>query len=138
MATKTQKTVPTTVSVDSFLSAIADEAVRKDSTEIVEMMRQASGQEPVMWGSAIIGFGRYHYKYESGHEGDSCIIGFSPRKQNLTMYVGASLPEIQPLLAKLGKHTTGKGCLYIKRLKDVNRNVLNDLIVTSYNTLKNK
>lgn len=126
------KTKQTNDSVISFINKIEDEQKRKDSFAIIEMMNQATRLPPKMWGTGIVGFGSYHYKYESGHEGDMCIIGFSPRKQNLTLYVGVSNKNIQQLLPKLGKHKTGKSCLYINKLSDVNENVLQQIINTSF------
>ena len=122
------KTKKTESSVEGFLNTVKDEEVRKDCFEIAKMMKKATKEEPKMWGPAIIGFGSYHYKYESGREGDMPIIGFSPRKQNLTLYVGLGDDSENPLLKKLGKHTTGKVCLYIKKLGDVDRTVLQELI----------
>ena len=122
------KTKLNDASVEDFLNKVEDEQKRKDSFEIIKMMQQATQEEPKMWGPAIIGFGSYHYKYESGREGDMPIIGFSPRKQNLTLYVGLGGDSENPLLKKLGKHTTGKVCLYIKKLADVDRTVLQKLI----------
>ena len=122
------KTKLNDASVEDFLNKVEDEQKRKDSFEIIKMMRQATKEEPKMWGPAIIGFGSYHYKYESGREGDMPIIGFSPRKQNLTLYVGLGEDSKNPLLKKLGKHKTGKVCLYIKKLADVDRTVLQELI----------
>ncbi len=116
-------------SVEDFLIKVENEQKRKDSFEIIKMMQQATKEEPKMWGPAIIGFGSYHYKYESGREGDMPIIGFSPRKQSLTLYVGLGDDDSEnPLLKKLGKHTTSKVCLYIKKLADVDRTVLQKLI----------
>lgn len=124
------KTKQTEASVDTFISSIEDERKRKDSQTILEMMREASGEEPKMWGSSMVGFGSYHYKYESGREGDAMRLGFSPRKQNLTLYVlpGELDQDWQALLDKLGKHTTGKACLYIKKLDDVDMGVLKEVI----------
>ncbi len=122
------KTKLNDASVEDFLNKVENEQKRKDSFEIIKMMQQATKEEPKMWGPAIIGFGSYHYKYESGREGDMPIIGFSPRKQNLTLYVGLGDDSESPLLKKLGKHTTGKVCLYIKKLADVDRTVLQKLI----------
>lgn len=124
------KTRPTDQSVDAFIDAIEDERKRRDSRIIIDMMRAASGEAPVMWGSSIVGFGSYHYKYDSGREGDSPRIGFSPRKQNLTLYVLPGEPDetYQALLGRLGKHTTGKVCLYIKKLDDVDLEVLKEVI----------
>ena len=123
------KTKVNDASIEDFLNKVEDEQKRKDSFEIIKMMQQATKEEPKMWGPAIIGFGSYHYKYESGREGDMPIIGFSPRKQNLTLYVGLGDDDSEnPLLKKLGKHTTSKVCLYIKKLADVDRTVLQKLI----------
>ena len=119
-------------SVEEFLSNVENEQKRKDSFEIVKIMKQVTKKEPKMWGPAIIGFGSYHYKYESGREGDMPQIGFSPRKQNLTLYIGVGDDSDNPLLKKLGKYTTSKVCLYIKKLADVDRNVLQELIADSF------
>ena len=126
------KTKLNEASVDEFLSKVEDEQKRKDSFEIVKIMKQVTKKEPKMWGPAIIGFGSYHYKYESGREGDMPQIGFSPRKQNLTLYIGVGDNSNNPLLKKLGKYTTGKVCLYFKKLADVDRNVLQELIAGSF------
>ena len=119
-------------SVENFLNKVEDDQKRKDCFEIVEMMKQVTKEQPKMWGPAIIGFGSYHYKYESGREGDMMQIGFSPRKQNITLYVGLGEDLENPLLKKLGKYTTGKGCLYIKKLADVDNKVLQELIKESF------
>jgi hypothetical protein len=126
------KTTANEASIEEFLGNVKDEQKRKDSLEIVNMMKQVTKEEPKMWGSAIIGFGSYHYKYDSGREGDMMRIGFSPRSQNITLYIGLGDNPDNPLLEKLGKHTTGKGCLYIKKLADVDRNVLETLIAESF------
>ena len=126
------KTKVNEASVEEFISKIEGEQKRKDSFEIVQIMKQVTKEEPKMWGPAIIGFGSYHYKYESGREGDMPQIGFSPRKQNLTLYIGVGDNSDNPLLRKLGKYTTGKVCLYIKKLADVDRNVLQELIADSF------
>ena len=126
------KTKINDASVEEFLNAVEDEQKRKDCLEIIKIMKQASKQEPKMWGTAIIGFGSYHNKYESGREGDMMQIGFSPRKQNITLYIGLGYDLENPLLKKLGKHTTGKGCLYIKKLTDVDTNVLQELVNESF------
>ena len=122
------KTKLNDASIEDFLNKVDDKQKRDDCFEVAKMMQQVTKEEPKMWGPAIIGFGSYHYKYESGREGDMPIIGFSPRKQNLTLYVGLGDDSDNPLLKKLGKHTTGKGCLYIKKLADVDRTVLQKLI----------
>ncbi len=118
------KTKPTTTSVTSFLNKIQDKQVRDDCFAILRMMEKVSRSKPVMWGSAIVGFGKHHYVYESGREGDTLIMGFSPRKQNITIYLMGGLKNIEAAGSKLGKFTTGKGCLYIKSLSDVNVEVL--------------
>ena len=130
------KTKQTDESVTKFLNTVADETKRKDSFEIIELMKQVTGLPAKMWGPAIIGFGSYHYKYESGHEGDMCMIGFSPRKQNITLYVNIGAEEQNALLQKLGKHKTGKGCLYVNKLSDVNVDVLKKIIKTGYDHMK--
>ena len=113
-------------------ASVEDNQKREDCFEIAKMMKQVTKKEPKMWGPSIIGFGSYHYKYESGREGDSLQIGFSPRKQNITLYILLGANHENPLLQKLGKHSTGKGCLYIKRLADVDKKVLQELIKESF------
>lgn len=122
------KTVETTNSVASFLGAIPDETKRTDSQQLVSIIEAQTGTSPKMWGPAIVGFGSYHYKYESGREGDAPLVGFSPRKDALTLYLSSDFPERETLLTQLGKHKTGKGCVYIKKLSDVNLDVLQALI----------
>ena len=126
------KTVQTEASVEDFLNLIENDQKREDCFEIVKMMKQVTKKEPKMWGPSIIGFGSYHYKYESGREGDAPQIGFSPRKQNITLYILSGSDHENPLLQKLGKHSTGKVCLYIKRLADVDKKVLQELIKESF------
>jgi len=130
------KTKLNDASVTDFLNKIEDEEKRADSFEIVKLMQQVTKQEPKMWGSSIIGFGHTHYIYESGREGDWFITGFSPRKQNLTLYVMGSFNPQVDLLEKLGKHKTGVGCLYINKLKDVDVKVLKELIKQSVKAAK--
>jgi hypothetical protein len=132
------KTIPNDQDVEQFLNSIADERKRKDSFTILELMKQVTGMEPRMWGSSIVGFGSYHYKYASGREGDTIIAGFSPRKQNLTIYNMGGFERDDDLFKKLGKHTTGKGCLYIKRLDDVDLPTLKSLIEESFKHIKQK
>lgn len=122
------KTKPTGEDVESFLNNMSDEKKRQDCFTLLEMMKQITNLEPKIWASSMIGFGNYHYKYASGHEGDAFIVGFSPRKQNLTIYILTGFEQEQQLLEKLGKHTTGKGCLYVKRLDDVHLPTLRSLI----------
>ncbi|HYX48932.1 MAG TPA: DUF1801 domain-containing protein [Ktedonobacteraceae bacterium] len=132
------KTTPNDQDVEQFLNSVADERKRKDSFTILELMKQVTGLQPTMWGSSIVGFGSYHYKYESGREGDMPLVGFSPRKQNLTLYNMGSFEQYDDLLKKLGKYTTGKGCLYIKRLDDVDLPTLKSLIEESFQHAKRK
>lgn len=130
------KTKPTKQSVEDFLNTIPDEQKRADAFAIVKLMKQATRFEPTMWGSSIVGFGQYHYKYASGREGDSCLVGFSPRKQNFTLYLMLGVADYSDLLDKLGKHKTGKGCLYINTLADVDVPTLKELIKRSVQQLK--
>jgi hypothetical protein len=130
------KTKLNDASVTDFLNQIVDDEKRADSFEILKLMQQVTKQEPKMWGSSIIGFGHVHYIYESGREGDWFVTGFSPRKQNLTLYVMGSFNPHADLLEKLGKHKTGVGCLYINKLKDVDVKVLKELIKQSVKAAK--
>ncbi len=122
------KTKPTTISVPAFLDTCTDEARREDAKALAKLMEKVTGNEPTMWGSSIVGFGSYHYTYESGRQGDMPIVGFSPRKAGNVLYGTIDFGGAEALLAKLGKHTTGKGCLYIKRLADVDVKVLETLV----------
>ena len=123
------KTKPTEVSVAVFIEAIADEGKRADAKALVKLMQTASGEKPKMWGPAIVGFGSIHYTYDSGREGDMPVIAFSPRKAASVLYGLIGFDGAEKLLAKLGKHTTGKGCLYIKKLSDVDEKVLDAMMV---------
>lgn len=125
------KTKATDASVEAFLHAF-DERKRNDSLEILEMMEDITGMKPYMYGSSIVGFGNYHYKYASGHEGDAPLAGFSPRKQNLTIYITGGFENYEDELKKLGKHSLGKVCLYIKRLSDVDIPTLRAIIEKSH------
>ena len=125
------KTIPTKSSVDKFLKGIKDEQKQADCYKILQLMKKATRAEPKMWGTSIVGFGKYHYVYESGREGDWFITGFSPRKQNLTLYMMGGFDQFEDLMKKLGKHSTGKGCLYINKLEDVDAKVLKELITKS-------
>jgi hypothetical protein len=125
------KTKPTTISVAAFIDAIADPTRRADAKALVKVMQSAAKEKPRMWGPSIIGFGSYHYKYESGREGDMPLIGFSPRKAATVLYNVTASDDSETLLARLGKHTSGKGCLYIKKLADVDPQVLQTMIVKS-------
>jgi hypothetical protein len=124
------KTKATLVDPQDFINQVDDEQKRKDAKELVRLMSDVTGKPPKMWGPTIVGFGKYHYKYESGREGEICMTGFSPRKPSLVLYLGPGL-EDKDLMARLGKHKTGKGCLYIKKLDDIDRTVLKKLVVKS-------
>jgi Domain of unknown function (DU1801) len=124
------KTRPTNASPAAFIDQVADERRRRDCRELLTLMRGATGDAPKMWGSSIVGFGRYRYKYADGREAESLLTGFSPRKQNLVLYLGPGI-ENKELMARLGKHKTGKGCLYLTRLDDVDRSVLRTLVEES-------
>jgi hypothetical protein len=125
------KTKQTDQSVQTFLDTVEDSKKREDCMTLVQLMQDVSGQPAKMWGSAIIGFGSYHYKYESGREGDAPLVGFSPRKQNLTLYIRASSGESDVLLSKLGKHKSGKGCVYVNRLSDIDLATLKEMVLLS-------
>ncbi len=122
------KTKPTQTQVADFIHAAPDAVRREDAKTLIALMSRITGEEPVMWGPSIIGFGSYHYRYESGHEGDACRLGFSPRKAELVLYVLNGSPEQEAQLARLGKHKTGKACLYIRKLADVDMAVLEEII----------
>ncbi|HYN86921.1 MAG TPA: DUF1801 domain-containing protein, partial [Ardenticatenaceae bacterium] len=122
------KMKPTPASVEAFLNGVEDETKRADCYALLALMREVTGQEPRLWGDSIVGFGSYHYRYASGREGDSPLTGFSPRKQNLTIYITAGFDAYDELLDRLGRFKIGKSCLYVKRLDDVDRNVLRDLV----------
>ena len=124
------KTKQTDESVKKFLNSVDDEGKRKDCFIILEMMQEITGFEPKMWGSSIIGFGSYHYKYESGHEGDAPLVGFSPRKAEFALYI-ANFDGKQELLKNFGKHKTAKSCVYIKKVEDINVDVLKKMITGS-------
>lgn len=130
------KTKQTEASVAKFLNTIPDEAKRKDCFEIAAMMQDVSKCDAKMWGPSIVGFGVRHYKYESGREGDICMIGFSPRKNNITLYVLNYNAPQSGILNKLGKHKTGKGCLYINKLGDVDSTILKKLIKICFDSKK--
>jgi hypothetical protein len=122
------KTRKNDADVDAFLNAVPDERKRQDALELLALMEEVTGEEATMWGDSIVGFGSYHYRYASGREGDMPLAGFSPRKQNLTLYIMAGFDEYDALLGRLGKYTTGKACLYIKRLSDVDQDALKELV----------
>lgn len=128
----TNKTQPTTVSVAGFLASVEHPGRRSDSLELVDLMAGLTGQGAVMWGPTIVGFGAYHYRYETGREGDAAAVGFSPRKANLVLYGLTYGPDAERLLPDLGTHRAGAGCLYVNRLADVDRGVLAELVSTGY------
>ena len=125
------KTTPTDASVDAYIDAVEDAQKREDCRAVAAMMAEATGAPARMWGSSIVGFGSYHYRYASGREGDFMETGFAARKRALTLYVMAGFSEYGDLLAKLGKHKTGKSCLYVKRLADVDQDVLREMVERS-------
>jgi Domain of unknown function (DU1801) len=125
------KTKPTKVSAESHIAAVANEEQRKDARTLVALMRRVTRQEPRMWGPSIVGFGSYHYKYASGHEGDSALAAFAVRGRELVVYIAPDFEGRDVLLAKLGKHRTGKVCVYIRRLADVDVKVLETLVAQS-------
>jgi len=122
------KTKATNVGVTAYIEGLTDPTRRSDARELIEVMERASGEKPRLWGPSIVGFGSCHYKYESGREGDMPLISFSPRKSAMVLYSMLAHPEAKAVLAKVGRHTTGKGCLYIKKLADVDKAVLETLI----------
>ncbi len=125
------KTKETTESVSAFLDKIADKQRREDCLAVVDLMRAVTKEEPKMWGTSIVGFGRYRYKYESGREGEWPITGFSPRKGNLTLYIMGGFDSVPELMERLGKYKTSKGCLYIRKLENVDLGVLRKLVAQS-------
>lgn len=129
------KTKETTSSVTGFIDAVEDITKRNDSFELVKLMQEQTGYEPKMWGPGIIGFGSYHYKYASGHEGDAPLAGFSPRKDAISLYLYPSFEDKEELLSKLGKHKAGKGCIYIKKMTDIDVEVLKKMILLSVENL---
>jgi uncharacterized protein DUF1801 len=124
-----QKTLPTGHDVEAFIASVAAEARRDDARRLCALLADWTGEPPAMWGPSIVGFGKYHYRYESGHEGDAALVSFSPRKANLVLYFVGGVEDRYPkLLERLGPHNTGKGCLYLKRLDDVDLDVLRELV----------
>ena len=126
------KTHRTDTSVEAFISGISDDARQEDCRTLLELMMRASGETPAVWSNDVVRFGTFHYKSGSGQEGDWFPVGFASRKAAITVYAGMSLDEVEPLLARLGKHTVGKGCIYIKRLPDVDLAVLEELVADAY------
>ena len=130
------KTRPIEQSVVDFLNGVEHKTRREDGFALLELMKEITGEDAVMWGSSIVGFGRYHYKYDSGREGDMPLVGFSPRKQSMTLYIMPGFDEYEDLLASLGKHKIGKACLYVNKIADVDEDVLRKLVRRSYEHMK--
>ena len=132
------KTKVTTASVASFLNDIADKQKRADAKKVAAIMRKATGCRAKMWGSSIVGYGKYHYKYASGREGDWALTGFSPRKRDLTVYIMPGFTPFETLMNRLGKYKTGKSCLYINKLADIDESVLEELISESVKLMRER
>lgn len=132
------KTQKTGASVDEFLASVPNEKRRADGLVLLDIMKDVTGLEPEMWGPSIIGFGEYHYRYESGREGDMPLVGFSPRSKSLSLYVMPDFGEFDDLLSRLGKHRTGVSCLYVNKLEDVDTDVLRELIARSYRYMRDE
>ena len=132
------KTVQTDADVEAFIGAVENEQKRQDSRELIEMMRRVTGREPKLWGSSLVGFGQYHYRYESGREGDFFLTGFSPRKAALTVYIIPGFTRYEDQLEQLGPHKTGKSCLYIRNLDAVDRNVLEHIVRDSVDFMRER
>lgn len=137
MATE-NKTKATKQSAAAFINSIEDKNKRADAKKVAAIMRKVTGSKAAMWGASIVGFGQYHYKYESGREGDFMLAGFSPRKQALTIYIIAGFKRFDSLMQKLGKYKTGKSCLYVRRLSDIDEKVLEQLVTESVKYLREK
>lgn len=132
------KTKETNLSVDDFINSVEDENRRKDCLAVIQLMKKITQEEPKMWGTGMIGFGNYRYRYESGREGEFFLTGFSPRKNNLTLYIHAGFDRYDDLMKKLGKVKCGKSCLYVNRLSDLNEEVLKELIHSSVDFMQKK
>jgi hypothetical protein len=136
MAKSTNKTTETTASVTSFIDAVADETKRDDSRRLITIMKEVTGYDAKMWGPGIVGFGSYHYKYESGREGDAPLVGFSPRKSEISIYLATEFPGKEKLLQQFGKHRAGAGCIYVKKLQDIDIAVLQKMIKASVDSIR--
>ncbi len=134
MAAGSNKTTATGGDVDAFVETIADEQRRRDARLLVNLMREVTGQPPVLWGTSIIGFGSRHYRYPSGREGDTAAVGFAPRKAQTVLYLTGGMDKYEDLLARLGQHQTGQGCLYLKRVDQADPQALKDIVARSYHT----
>ena len=132
------KTQPTKARVSDFLNAVENPQRRADARKVAAMMRRATGKRATMWGPSMVGYGKYHYRYESGCEGDWMLTGFSPRKQNLVVYIMPGFKPFESLMGRLGKYKTGKSCLYINKLQDVDERVLEKLIKDSVQLMKKR
>lgn len=132
------KTVPSSRSVEAFLTSVQHPQRREDARLLLRLFKEISGKEAVMWGPSIIGFDRYHYSYESGREGEMCVIGFSPRKQHLVVYIMNGLARYTKELDQLGPHKKGKSCLYIKKIQDIDFNVLKEVVTDSFERIKTR
>ncbi len=132
------KTVETDASVENFINGVDNEQKRRDSWDLIEMMQRITGHGPKMWGSSLVGFGQYHYQYESGREGDMFLTGFSPRKTALTVYIMPGFERYADLMEKLGPHKTGKSCLYLTRLDRIDRDVLEEMVRDSVEYMRDK
>lgn len=132
------KTQPNNQSVEAFIDSIEPEWKRDDARELLKLIGNISGEKPVMWGDSIVGFGNYHYKYESGREGDWFLAGFSPRKTSMTIYMMGGFEGQDTALEKLGKHKKSVGCLYVKKLADIDLKVLEEMTIRSIETLKKR
>lgn len=130
------KTKKNTASVSKFINAVENETRRSDAKELLKIFKEVTGMKPTMWGTSIVGYGSYHYKYASGREGDWMLTGFSPRKQNMSIYIMSGFKEFPELMKKLGKHKTGVGCLYVNKLEDIDIKVLKQLIKKSVSYMK--
>ena len=138
MAAAKNKTVATNDSVETFIAGVDNETKRNDSYELLNMMGEITGHSAVLWGTSLVGFGSYRYKYASGHEGEFFMTGFSPRKQALTVYIMPGFAEYDKILDRLGKFKTGKSCLYLKKLDDIDRNLLKEMIAKSVAYMRDK
>lgn len=136
MAQTENKTQPSKLSVESFLDSVEDERKRADSYTLLKLIGEITGDAPVMWGTSIVGFGTYHYKYASGREGDFMVTGFSPRKRNLTIYVMPGFDQYAKLLTRLGKYKTGRSCLYVNKLEDIDIEVLRELLTAGVHYMR--
>lgn len=125
------KTKPSNKSVKAFVDALPDERKRRDARAVMKLMKNATGKQPKLWGTNMVGYGLYRYEYASGHAGEWFVTGFAPRKQNLTIYIMSGFSKFKPLMKKLGKYKTGKSCLYLNKLDDVDKDVLQELITKS-------